>query len=130
MSRTRSTPEPSPFWKPFVAAVGLAALGATASLHAAPAAPAADARPPIDTSTCARPERPADEMGQKHTGTSTWQFLLGPDGKVIDAKLQKSSGYRPLDQAVRAALSKCTFRPPMVDGKAVQAWTAVQYVWD
>ncbi|SFC47341.1 energy transducer TonB [Massilia yuzhufengensis] len=133
MSRTPSTFDAvpsSPFWKPFIAALGLAAMGASACLHAAPATPAADARQGVDTSTCARPERPADEMGQKHNGTSTWQFLVGADGKVIDAKLQKSSGYRPLDEAARAALVKCRFKPAMLDGQAAQAWTAVQYVWN
>jgi hypothetical protein len=27
------------------------------------------------------------------------------------------------------ALTKCTFKPATQNGKAVQEWTAVQYVW-
>ncbi|VXB88105.1 energy transducer TonB [Massilia sp. 9I] len=107
----------------FAVALALAAPGIKA-MQAAP-----ESRPLMDTTTCSRPVYPEEDARLKNTGTVTMQFLLGPDGRVIESKIQKSSGFRSLDEAARSALVKCRFRPPMVDGKPVQAWTAVQYVW-
>lgn len=98
------------------------------AVHAAPQA-AQDARPGLDTRTCSRPVYPEEDARQKNAGTVTLQFLIGPDGRVLESKLQKSSGYPGLDEAARSGLAKCRFKPPMVDGKPVRAWTAVQYVW-
>jgi protein TonB len=82
-----------------------------------------------DFNTCARPEYPRSSQRNEETGTTTLQFLIGVDGRVLEAKLAKSSGFRDLDRAAQSALSKCRFKPAMVDGKPEQAWTAVQYVW-
>lgn len=82
-----------------------------------------------DFNTCARPEYPRSSQRNEETGTTTLQFLIGVDGRVMEAKLAKSSGFRDLDRAAQSALSKCRFKPAMIDGKPEQAWTAVQYVW-
>ena len=42
----------------------------------------------------------------------------------------KSSGFTTLDEAARSALAQCSFQPAVEQGKAVQGWTKVQYVWD
>ncbi len=107
----------------FVVALALAGIG----INVAQAAP--EDRPAVDTKTCSRPVYPEEDARNGNTGTVTMQFLLSADGRVIESKIQKSSGFRSLDEAALTALAKCRFRPPMVDGKAVQAWTAVQYVW-
>ena len=106
----------------------------------APPAPSAPPAPPApravsrseavaDFNTCARPEYPRSSQRNEETGTTTLQFLIGVDGRVLEAKLAKSSGFRDLDRAAQSALSKCRFKPAMIDGKPEQAWTAVQYVW-
>ena len=109
----------------------------------APPAPPAPTAPPAapaprgasrseavaDFNTCARPEYPRSSQRNEETGTTTLQFLIGVDGRVMDSKLQKTSGFRDLDRAAQSALSKCRFKPAMVDGQPQQAWTAVQYVW-
>jgi periplasmic protein TonB len=104
----------------------------------APPAPPAPATKPAgpsrteavaDFNTCARPEYPKSSLRNEETGTTTLQFLIGVSGNVMDSKLQKSSGFRDLDRAAQSALSKCRFKPAMVDGQPQQAWTAVQYVW-
>jgi len=41
----------------------------------------------------------------------------------------ESSGFATLDEAARSALAQCSFQPAMENGKAVQQWTKVQYVW-
>lgn len=79
--------------------------------------------------TCARPEYPEQSLKQNHQGAVTLRFLLSKDGIVERSLVQTSSGYPALDEAALVAISKCRFNPAMVDGKAVQAWTAIQYVW-
>lgn len=82
-----------------------------------------------DFSTCAKPEYPRSSQRNEEQGVSTISFLIGVDGRVMDSKLTKSSGFRDLDKAAQTALGKCRFKPAMIDGKPEQAWTAVQYVW-
>lgn len=83
----------------------------------------------VRTETCARPEYPKGELEQNHQGAVTLRFLLGADGKVKQSLIHTSSGYPALDEAALVAISKCRFNPPLVDGKAVEGWTAIQYVW-
>ena len=123
MPGTKLPAEPAQYRKALLFALALAAPGVQA-MQAAP-----QTRPVMDTTSCGRPVYPEEDARQKNAGTVTMQFLLGPDGRVIDTKIQKSSGFRSLDEAARSALAKCRFRPPMVDGKPVQAWTGIQYVW-
>ena len=109
-------------------------LGIVAGCAQAPAqhgaAPAANAQargaPPIP---CSRPVYPPKALADKVEGTSTIGFLISAEGKVIDSRLYQSSGDASLDEAARSALAKCTFKPAVRDGRAVPAWTAVQYVW-
>ncbi len=110
-------------------ALGLTAMCGSALTQAAPGTAAHDARPALDYRSCSKPVYPEADAREKHAGTVTVFFLLSPEGKVLDSKVQKSSGHRALDEAARSALAKCSFTPPMAGGKPVQAWTAVQYVW-
>jgi protein TonB len=100
---------------------------------AAPPAPAAatgvKVNAVVDFSSCAKPDYPKSSLRNEETGTSTMSFLIGVDGHVVEAKVQKSSGFRDLDKAAINALSKCTFKPGTVDGKPEQSWAPVQYVW-
>ncbi|MFC0250542.1 energy transducer TonB [Massilia consociata] len=138
MSRFNASILPAPraaFWKPLILALGLGTMGAIGPVQAAPAETAAPAPPNtragIDTNKCARPEYPSEEAAQQHRGTVQWRFLIGADGWVVDAKLDKSSGYPALDEAARSALVKCRFKPPLTrDGKPARAWVPVQYVWN
>lgn len=83
----------------------------------------------IRTDTCARPEYPEQDLKQGHQGMVTLRFLLGADGVVNRSLIHTSSGYPALDEAALVAISKCRFNPPLVEGKPVEGWTAVQYVW-
>lgn len=82
-----------------------------------------------DFNTCAKPEFPKASLRNEETGTVTLSFLIGTDGRVADSKVLKSSGFRDLDKAAQTAISKCRFKPGLVDGKPEQAWVPVQYVW-
>lgn len=95
----------------------------------AAANPTAAQQPVVDFASCHRPVYPPQALADKIEGTSTIGFLVGPDGKVIASKVYTSSGNASLDEAVRSAISQCTFRPPSHKGKPAQAWIPVQYVW-
>jgi protein TonB len=62
-------------------------------------------------------------------GTVSLRFLVGVDGKVIQSEIEKSSGFKRLDEAARAGLSKCRFQPATVDGRPEQAWASMKYTW-
>lgn len=83
----------------------------------------------VDSRACSKPEYPAKSLRNEETGTVTLQFLIGLDGRVVESKVEKTSGYRDLDNAARNALSLCKFVPGTVDGKPEQSWTRMQYVW-
>lgn len=110
-----------------VAAIILAGCAQT------PQSPSTVAAPVLNTSlepaNCSKPVYPPQALARKIEGTSTIQFLLNAQGKVLESRVQKSSGDATLDEAARSALSKCTFKPPTYQGQPVQAWTAVQYTW-
>ena len=85
--------------------------------------------PVADFSTCAKPEYPHADLRAGHQGTTTLAFLVEADGRVADSKVSRSSGYATMDEASRAAIAECRFRPATVDGRAVAQWAKVQYVW-
>lgn len=98
---------------------------------AAPPGPAKSVHIPAvyDFNACAKPEWPKSSLRNEETGTVTLQFVVGIDGHVLESKVLKSSGFRDLDKAAAAGISKCKFKPGMTDGKPEQSVTQVQYVW-
>src|SRR5450830_92415 len=78
-----------------------------------------------------KPEYPRASLRNEETGTVVLSVLIGADGAVSDVKIDKSSGFRGLDNAVRAQLmsGSCKNKPGTVDGKPQPTWTKVQYVW-
>jgi protein TonB len=97
---------------------------------AAPAAPAIRTGAVIQAGAhCAKPDYPSASRRMEEEGTVTLKFLIGADGKVLQADIEKSSGFTRLDDAARNALSKCQFRPGTVDGKPEQSWASIKYTW-
>lgn len=96
-----------------------------------PAAPAGPSRTSavVDARACSKPEYPPQSLRAQEEGLTVLQFLIGADGTAIESKVEKSSGYRRLDEAARRALSLCKFRPGTEDGKAVQSWARIEYQW-
>jgi D-alanyl-D-alanine endopeptidase (penicillin-binding protein 7) len=141
MSRIARLLRPAPQglnWKAALPVLGLtAALAAgCAQVPAAPPVPqaavaATPARTPavINFSTCPMPRYPKQMADLRITGTVTLGFLVDQNGKVLDSRITKSSGQIQLDEAARSALVKCTFKPVIENGVAVQAWSPVAYVW-
>lgn len=106
----------------------------------APAAPAAPTKPPTAPpvvvapsrveSSCAAPRYPAASERLREEGVVTLRFLISENGQVVSGVVDKSSGYKRLDDAALAALSLCKFKPATVDGKPRQDWSALRYRWE
>ena len=79
--------------------------------------------------SCAKPDYPSASRRLEEEGTVSLKFLIGADGRVLQAEIEKTSGFPRLDEAARNALSKCQFRPGTVDGKAEQSWASIKYTW-
>jgi TonB family protein len=88
-----------------------------------------DRHPIVEFRSCAKPHYPAADLAQAHTGTVTLGFQIAADGHVVDSGVWNSSGHEGLDLAAQDAIKKCKFVPAMANGKAVQSWTKVQYIW-
>ena len=124
---------------PVVTAPAANAVVATATPPAAPVVTAPAAPGPrtepvrtaavVNAAHCEKPEYPSASRRLEEEGTVHLRFLVGVDGKVIQSEVEKSSGYKRLDEAARAGLSRCQFRPATVDGKPEQAWASMRYVW-
>jgi protein TonB len=62
-------------------------------------------------------------------GTNSLKFLIGVDGRVLQVEIEKTSGFKRLDDAARTVLSKCQFQPGTVDGKPEQSWASMKFTW-
>lgn len=111
-----STPSPSP-------------VAAPAPVAAAPAPkPAGVSRGVSEGSAgCEKPEYPREALMNEEQGTVRIRVLVDTSGKVIDAKVKKSSGSKILDKAATKAYSLCTFKPAMKDGVPQQDWYEIEY---
>lgn len=83
----------------------------------------------IEFASCAKPVYPKADMQAGHQGTVTVGFLVDENGRVKDSKVTGSSGFMRLDQAAQTALGKCSFHPALENGKPVESWAHVKYVW-
>jgi protein TonB len=90
---------------------------------------AADTAPVVDSKSCDAPKYPKAALMNEETGTVGMGFLISVDGKVVESKVEKSSGSKSLDKAALSALSQCKFKPGTKDGKPEQAWAKIDFVW-
>ena len=83
----------------------------------------------VSSVRCDKPDYPSASRRMEEEGTVSLRFLVAVDGQVLQSEIEKSSGFKRLDEAARAGLSKCLFRPATVDGKPEQAWASMKYTW-
>jgi TonB family protein len=94
---------------------------AAATSHAPRTAVIADAR------SCVAPPYPINAYRNGQAGTVLLALLVASDGRVVESKVQKSSGSSELDKAARNALSLCKFKP--AEGQTEPSWANLSYVW-
>jgi protein TonB len=71
------------------------------------------------------PDYPPSARRQGIEGTVRVRVLVGPDGRVIQALVVKTSGEDALDAAALKAVVTWRFEPAQLDGEAVRAWASV-----
>ena len=89
---------------------------------------AAEVPASFDAKNC-KAEYPKSSLMNEEQGQVSMAFLVSADGRVVDSKVEKSSGFRNLDKAAVKAISACKFKPGTKDGAAAQTWTKVEYSW-
>jgi len=83
----------------------------------------------LDTKApCDKPEYPRASLVNEEQGTVILSLQIGTDGKVIDSKVDKSSGFKNLDRATMK-LAQCKFKPVVKDGKPEESWAKFEYDW-
>ena len=85
--------------------------------------------PVVLAKSCQPPEYPSASRRLGESGTVVLNFLIDADGKVVESRIDATSGVERLDEAARKALALCKFSPGTVDGKAEQSWHKLKYVW-
>ncbi|MFC3108949.1 energy transducer TonB [Undibacterium arcticum] len=90
---------------------------------------AADVAPVIDANSCDKQKYPKAALINEETGTVSLGFLIAADGKVMESKVEKSSGSKSLDKAALSSLSQCKFKAGSKDGKPSEVWAKVDFTW-
>ncbi|QYF94080.1 energy transducer TonB [Massilia sp. PAMC28688] len=111
---------PSKFTLHAIAALCLAGVGSTAIAAEVPAV--------FDARSC-KAEYPKAALMNEEQGVVSMMFLVSAEGRVLESKLDKTSGFKSLDKAALKAVAECKFKPGMKDGKPDSTWTKVDYNW-
>lgn len=85
--------------------------------------------PKVRASGCRKPDYPSISQRLGEQGTVLLALLVGTDGRVIDSRVEGSSGYSRLDRAAQEGLSRCRFEPGSVDGQLQAAWARMKYTF-
>jgi len=83
----------------------------------------------ISASNCEKPDYPSASKRLEEEGTVRLKILVGVDGKVVESVVEKSSGFKRLDEAARLSLFKCQFKPATIEGRTQQSWATMTYTW-
>ena len=140
----KMAPPPPPFIPPPEINVQVAVTPSPAAISAVTTvAPPKEAPPPppgpvkqpvrvapvVQAASCRSPEYPSASRRLGEQGTVLLNFLIDAEGKVVESRIDTSSGKERLDEAARKALALCKFTPGTVDGKPEQSWHKLRYVW-
>ena len=83
----------------------------------------------VDARACEKPVYPPAALRANETGVVRLNFLIDADGRILESKIERSSGYRRLDEAALNGLSLCKFKPATVDGKPERSLARIEYEW-
>ncbi|MDO8415177.1 MAG: energy transducer TonB [Agitococcus sp.] len=90
---------------------------------------AADKAPVLDKSSCEAATYPKAALMNEESGTVSVAVLVSTDAKVVEVKIDKSSGSKTLDKAASKIYSTCKYSAGQKDGKPEQGWAKVDHVW-
>lgn len=89
--------------------------------------------PKLIKSSCKPPDYPTTALDAQAAGATKLAFQIGVRGKPTDAEISRTAGrsaaHKLLDVTALFALMQCDFEPATLNGKPVNAWVEVTYVW-
>jgi protein TonB len=83
----------------------------------------------VEPSACARPDYPPASLREGDEATVVRMFPIGIDGIATESRIERSSGFKWLDEAARRALALCKFKPGTENGEPLQSWARIDYKW-
>jgi protein TonB len=83
----------------------------------------------LDAKNCIEPDYPSVAMYLDLQGSVTVSLLVDVNGKVKKGRIEKSSGWKILDNAALNALSACPFRLGKGESRHEPAWVRIQHEW-
>ncbi|MCU6434898.1 energy transducer TonB [Undibacterium sp. Jales W-56] len=90
---------------------------------------ASESKNPFETKNCNVPAYPDKSLSLSEEGLVKLQFMTNEEGKVVDAKVIKSSGYRSLDNASLTALKECNFKSISHNSTPGKSWDNISFAW-
>ncbi len=78
---------------------------------------------------CRQPEYPSASERLGESGLSAISLLISETGKVMQTRVDASSGHKRLDEAAIYAFSRCKFNVGTVNGKPESSWFSIKYKW-
>ena len=112
-----------------LAGIAMSMLSAMPMMSASAATQSISSVPAPARQSCAGPEYPLEARRYELEGITTLRFRIGPDGRVFDAAVARSSGWALLDDASLRTLRACTF-PAGAATRSKAEFHPVQYVWN
>ena len=79
--------------------------------------------------SCQRPKYPRDSARNREQGLVRLKILVSHEGRARDVVVERSSGYRRLDEAAVEDAKRMCFRPAVRNGGPVEVWTNLDYKW-
>jgi len=88
-------------------------------------AAAAEKQAVLDPKVPCTIDYPKASLMNEEKGTVVMSLLISAEGKVLESKLTKTSGYKNLDKAALTTILKCKFQPSPTG----QQWQGMEYIW-
>ena len=79
--------------------------------------------------SCQQLKYPRDSARNREQGLVRLKILVSHDGRARDVVVERSSGYRRLDEAAVEDARRMCFRPAVRNGVPVEVWTNLEYKW-
>jgi len=91
--------------------------------------PPHDAKAAIDPRKCVKPAYPAGSLRPGEQRVVKMKFHVNANEDAVGGEVVRSSGSRRLDQAAIDALIVCRFKPALEEGKPVEGYAEIDYIW-
>ena len=122
------SPDPVPMIDALPQALSVPAVSSVSTASTAPTVVPPNIQAAYATNP--KPVYPLASRRLNESGVSRLHVLVGPDGRVQQIELERSSGFSRLDKAAMSAVRDWKFAPARQGEAAVAAWVLVPVNWN